>query len=287
MKSILITGAFGQLGIACSKILASKFNIIATGINTDSSNSKLDVSSKKEVEVFLNQHKPDIILNLAAMTDVDGCEHDPERADKINREGVINLCHDFDGHFIQLSTDYVFDGEDGPYLEDDSTNPVSIYGRTKLDAETYLINSKVNHTIIRANVVYSYSPDTKASFLKWVIESLRDSKRINVVSDQWNNPTSVDSLADFIRRIALSKTYGLYHYADEGLMSRYEFAKLIAKSFNLDSDLIKPILTSELSQVASRPLKSGLRTQKVQNELSIVPPSVETSLIHIFNALKL
>ena len=80
--------------------------------------------------------------------------------------------------------------------------------------------------------------------------------------------------------------HGLYHYADEGLMSRYEFAKLIAKTFELDSDLIRPILTSELNQAASRPLKSGLRTQKIQKELSIVPPSVEKSLIQICNSLK-
>ena len=286
MKSILITGAFGQLGIACSNILESTFNIIKTGINANRDDSKLDVSSKKDVEIFLNLHKPDIILNLAALTDVDGCEQDPERADKINREGVMHLCDGFSGHFIQLSTDYVFDGEDGPYLEDDLTNPISIYGKTKLEAETYLINSTVNYTIIRTNVVYSYSNETKASFLKWVVQSLKDSKHINVVSDQWNNPTSAESLAHFIQRIALDGIHGLYHYADEGLMSRYEFAKLIAKTFELDSDLIRPILTSELNQAASRPLKSGLSTQKVQNELSIVPPSVEKSLIQICNSLK-
>jgi dTDP-4-dehydrorhamnose reductase len=105
MKSILITGAFGQLGIACSNILESTFNIIKTGINANRDNSKLDVSSKKDVEIFLDLHKPDIILNLAALTDVDGCEQDPERADKINREGVMHLCDGFSGHFIQLSTD--------------------------------------------------------------------------------------------------------------------------------------------------------------------------------------
>ena len=285
MKSILITGAFGQLGIACSNILEPKFNIIKTGINADSGNDKLDVSSKKDVESFLNHHKPDIILNLAAITNVDGCEHDPEQADRVNREGVIHLCDGFDGHFIQLSTDYVFDGEDGPYLEDDITNPISIYGKTKFEAETYLTNSTVNHTIVRTNVVYSYSLETKASFLKWVVQSLIDSKSINVVSDQWNNPTSADSLAGFIQKIVLSETYGLYHYADQGLMSRYEFAKLIAKIFKLDPDLIKPILTSELCQAASRPLKSGLVTQKIQKELSIVPPTVETSLIQIHDSI--
>ena len=287
MKSILITGAFGQLGLACSSSLQTKFRLIKTGLNVNSVTNKLDISSKKSVESFLGQHSPDIILNLAAMTDVDGCERDPGGANRINFEGVVNLCEGFKGHFIQLSTDYVFNGLKGPYLEEHPTDAICVYGQSKLDAEKFLINSKINHTIIRANVLYSYSPDTKASFLKWVVESLKDSKGINVVRDQWNNPTSTNSLAQFINWVVLSETYGLYHYADTGIMSRFEFAQLIAEVFGLDSDLIKPILTSELDQAASRPLKSGLRTQKIQNQLSIVPPTVQASLIEIYNSLKL
>ena len=286
MNSVLITGAFGQLGLACSNILKSTYNVIKTGLTHVDISNKLDISSTQDVKNFLDKYNPDIILNLAAMTDVDGCEQNSKRANQINYEGVINLCDDFKGHFIQLSTDYVFNGASGPYVEDDPTEAISVYGQSKLDAEQYLMDSKIDYTIIRANVLYSYASDTKASFLKWVVESLKNSKKINVVSDQWSNPTSTNSLAEFIDRVLLSKDYGLYHYADKGVMSRFEFAQLIAKVFGLDSSLINPILSSDLNQVAARPLKSGLSTQKIENELLIQPPSVEASLNNIYNSLK-
>ena len=285
MKRILITGALGQLGEACSNLLDSNFHVIKSGRNSNDTATILDITSKKSVNDFLDQHTPDIILNLAAMTNVDGCEENPEHADNVNHRGVVNLCDDFNGHFIQISTDYVFNGEDGPYSEEDPLDPISAYGKSKLAAEKYLAGNNISHTIIRANVLYSYSHKTKASFLKWVVESLKNSKSINVVNDQWNNPTSTDSLADFINKIALSETFGLYHYADNGIMSRFEFAQLIAKVFGLDSDLIKPILTSELDQIASRPLKSGLSTQKIENELLIQPPNVKESLKSIYDTI--
>jgi len=285
MKRILITGAFGQLGEACSDLLSANFHVIKTGIRADDEGIKLDIASEKSVKDFLDKHTPDIILNLAAMTNVDGCEENPDRAHKVNHDGVVHLCDGFDGHFIQISTDYVFNGKEGPYLEDDPVDPISVYGKSKLAAEKYLLNSNISHTIVRANVLYSYAPATKASFLKWVVESLKDSKAINVVSDQWNNPTSTNSLSDFINKIAWSQTSGLYHYADRGIMSRFEFAKTIASVFDLDSSLIKPVLTSDLNQIAPRPLKSGLRTQKINKELSIYPPEVKESLKSIYNTL--
>ena len=278
MKSILITGAFGQLGLACSSALQTKFRLIKTGLNVNSVTNKLDISSKKSVESFLGQHSPDIILNLAAMTDVDGCERDPEGANRVNFEGVVNLCEGFKGHFIQLSTDYVFNGLKGPYLEEHPTDAICVYGQSKLDAEKFLINSKINHTIIRANVLYSYSPDTKASFLKWVVESLKDSKSINVVRDQWNNPTWTYSITEIINLLIEHEQYGLFHYADKDILNRFQFAQLIAKVFELNDSMISPISTDVLNQQAPRPMKSGLLTKKIESVLEIEPKSVETCL---------
>ena len=160
MNSVLITGAFGQLGLACSNILKSKHSVIKTGLTPVDISNKLDISSTQDVKNFLDKYNPDIILNLAAMTDVDGCEQNSKRANQINCEGVRNLCNGFKGHFIQLSTDYVFNGVSGPYVEDDPTDAISVYGQSKLDAEQYLIDSKIDYTIIRANVLYSYDSDT-------------------------------------------------------------------------------------------------------------------------------
>ena len=230
---------------------------------------------------MLAEIRPDLILNLAAMTNVDGCETNPKMAEAINVGGVKNLCKNFEGHFIQISTDYVFDGTDGPYEEDGETNPISVYGQTKLAADKWLTNNHPKVTIFRANVVYGYTKRTKASFVKWVVDSLSDGKPIRVVDDQWNNPTWTESIATVIKVLIEKEALGLYHYGDKEYMNRYEFAHLIAKVFDLDASLISPISTADLKQPAPRPLKSGLKTEKIESALGIVPNSVETCLQEI------
>ena len=215
------------------------------------------------------------------MTNVDGCETNPKMAEAINVGGVKNLCKIFEGHFIQISTDYVFDGTDGPYAEEDETNPISVYGQTKLAADKWLTNNHPKATIFRANVVYGYTKRTKASFVKWVVDSLLDGKPIRVVDDQWNNPTWTESIATVIKVLIEKEALGLYHYGDKEYMNRYEFAHLIAKVFDLDASLISPISTADLKQPAPRPLKSGLKTEKIESALGIVPNSVETCLQEI------
>jgi dTDP-4-dehydrorhamnose reductase len=114
VKNIIITGGYGQLGVACNKYLKKNFNIVITGRSESDEGVKLDITDKNAVARAYSKFEPDVVLNLAAMTDVDGCEKDKLSAKKINIEGVKNLCQNFTGHFIQLSTDYVFDGLSGP-----------------------------------------------------------------------------------------------------------------------------------------------------------------------------
>tara|TARA_Y100001960_G_scaffold121459_1_gene129747 strand:- start:3441 stop:4304 length:864 start_codon:yes stop_codon:yes gene_type:complete len=281
MKNILITGAYGQLGEACIKNLKLNFNIISAGRHTSDNGVQLDITDAAMTEKVVAETRPDLILNLAAMTNVNGCETDPEMAEAINVDGVKNLCKNFDGHFIQISTDYVFDGTDGPYGEDGETNPISVYGQTKLAADKWLTDNHPKVTIFRANVVYGYTKRTKASFVKWVVDSLSDRKPIRVVDDQWNNPTWTESIATVIKVLIEKEALGLYHYGDKEYMNRYEFAHLIAKVFDLDASLILPISTTDLKQPAPRPLKSGLKTEKIESALGIVPNSVETCLQEI------
>ena len=281
MKNILITGAYGQLGEACIKNLKLNFNIISAGRHTSDNGVQLDITDAAMTEKVVAETRPDLILNLAAMTNVNGCETDPEMAEAINVDGVKNLCKNFDGHFIQISTDYVFDGTDGPYGEDGETNPISVYGQTKLAADKWLTDNHPKVTIFRANVVYGYTKRTKASFVKWVVDSLSDRKPIRVVDDQWNNPTWTESIATVIKVLIEKEALGLYHYGDKEYMNRYEFAHLIAKVFDLDASLILPISTADLKQPAPRPLKSGLKTEKIESALGIVPNSVETCLQEI------
>ena len=281
MKIVFITGAYGQLGETCINYLKSYFNINSAGRHSSDDGIQLDITDSKITEKLVVDIRPDVILNLAAMTNVDGCETDPEMAEAINVDGVKNLCKSFDGHFIQISTDYVFDGVEGPYGEDDGTNPISVYGQTKLAADEWLTENHVKTTILRANVVYGYTKQTKASFVKWVVDSLSDGKPIRVVDDQWNNPTWTHSVASVIKVLIETEAFGLYNYGDKGYMNRFEFAQLIAKVFELDPSLISPISTVELNQPAPRPLKSGLKTEKIESALGIVPKSVETCLQEI------
>ena len=281
MKTLLITGAYGQLGDACVKFLKNNYNITLSGVSPSDGGVHLDIRSKSSIKKVLSDIDPDVILNLAALTDVDGCELDPQQAKDINFSGVKNLCRDFSGHFIQISTDYVFDGKSGPYSEEDEPNPKSVYGKTKLFADNWLLDNYSKSTIIRTNILYSYTKRTKASFLKWVVDSLNDNQNIKVVNDQWNNPTWTESLSSVISKIIDNQAFDLYHYGDRDILNRFDFSILISKVFNLDSSLIMPISSDELNQIAPRPRKSGLITKKIESELGIIPKSVETCLNEI------
>ena len=281
MKTLLITGAYGQLGDACVKFLKNNYNITLSGVSPSDGGVHLDIRSKSSIKKVLSDIDPDVILNLAALTDVDGCELEPEQAKDINVSGVKNLCRDFTGHFIQISTDYVFDGKSGPYSEEDEPNPKSVYGKTKLFADNWLLDNYSKSTIIRTNILYSYTKRTKASFLKWVVDSLNDNQNIKVVNDQWNNPTWTESLSSVISKIIDNQAFDLYHYGDRDILNRFDFSILISKVFNLDSSLIMPISSDELNQIAPRPRKSGLITKKFESELGIIPKSVETCLNEI------
>jgi len=287
LKSVLITGAYGQLGEACVKNLKLNFNLLISGRTAPENGIQLDITDGNSVSRVLVEIDPDVILNLAAMTNVDGCENDPEMARAINVDGVKNLCDGFDGHFIQLSTDYVFDGTGGPYSENDKTNPISVYGKTKLEADEWLSAQHEKTTILRANVLYGYTRRTEASFVKWVVDSLSNDQQIKVVNDQWNNPTWTESLASVIGILIKNEALGLYHYGDKDLLNRYEFAQIIAKVFDLNDSLIMPVSTAELNQPAPRPLKSGLKSENIESALGIVPKSVETCLQEIRKQLSL
>ena len=282
---ILITGAFGQLGHALQSVLSreSNYELICTGrkIKKGQEGIPLDIRNQVALKEIINTTAPDILINLAAMTNVDACELNPKLAGEINVAGLQHICDSFKGKIIHLSTDYVFDGTSGPYKEDDPLNPISIYGKTKLASEHILLEKDIKNLVIRGNVLYDYSPHTSASFLNWVVSSLKDNQEIKVVEDQFNNPTWTRSMSDIIELSIENDLEGIIHWGDSVHISRYEFAKLIAKKFSLNDSLIKPVLTSELNQPARRPLQSGLSTEKLVNMLDIIPPSIDDCLDEI------
>lgn len=284
MINILLTGAYGQVGTALRRIYTNKtnFNLILSSLTVPVGNPgiSLDVRNKVSINEIFKSLDIDIIIHLAAMTNVDECEKYPQKASEININGTRNLCENFNGYFVYASTDYVFDGKNGPYTENNVVKPINIYGSTKLEAEKIVLGKSGDNLIIRSNVIYDYSR-SKANFLNWIIDSLKSKTKINVVNDQYNNPTSADSLALAIYKSIEKNINGVVHWADEELMNRYEFSIRIAKTFGLDESLINPISTNELNQIAKRPLKSGLVSKFLSRKIKIKPLKLDNSLSDI------
>ncbi len=291
-RKILVTGAFGQVGADLVPALLPEYEVLATDLQINPNldytceSATLSITSQIDVRKIINDWKPDIIVNLASLTNVDDCERDKDLAWQINAGGVGNLIEAARGkdiHIIQISTDYVFDGKEGPYLETDQPNPINHYGQSKLDGERLLLNSTLDWTIIRTNVVFGASVHTGASFLKWIVDSLRAGKRINIVDDQWNNPTWTMGLAETIRKFIDDRITGIYNYGGADYLNRLEFAQLIANAYNLNQELLSPIDTAALNQLASRPLKGGLVNNRIETIPGITCYTVDEAIDQIRN----
>ena len=284
----MITGSTGQLGNSLGKVFKSRYDLIPTSRTKPNKNTNyfLDITNSLLVKDMVSAISPDIIINLAALTNVDLCESNPDLAHAINFQGVKNLVNVFKGPIIHLSTDYVFDGKLGQYKENDITNPINVYGLTKYKAEKILLEKSKESLVIRTNVLYDYQSKAKSSFLNWVVDSLKRGEKIKVVDDQFNNPTWTDSISVVIDRAIKADLNGLIHWGDFDWISRYDFANKIADKFNLRSNLIEPIKTEELNQVAPRPLNGGLDTTLAQDLLRLEPPQIVDCLNQIIENLK-
>jgi dTDP-4-dehydrorhamnose reductase len=243
--------------------------------------AKIDISSSKEVKKVIKDFCPDVIINSAAFTNVDGCESEKELSWAINVTGVENIAKygtSCDAHLIHISSDYIFDGESGPYSENEIPNPISHYGKEKLAAENAILSSRVKNTIVRTNVLYGATQFGRPDFVKWVFNSLSEKKEIRIVKDQINNPTYIDDLSSAISKIIEFDKVGIYNVGGAELLSRLDFTYKIADFFKLDKSLITPIITADLNQPAPRPLNSGLINIKAETELNYRPLSIDKTL---------
>ena len=287
----MITGAEGQLGKALQIGLTDKFNILSTTrqptqlAKNQRNVQKLDITDKENISNVLESFKPDIIINCAAYTNVDGSEINKDLAHQVNVEGLRNLIQlsDINTYLIQISSDYVFDGDSGPYSEDEHTFPVNYYGKTKLEAENILRGTQRKWAIFRPNVLYSSDLFSKGNFFAWVYRSLLKKDSISVVTDQISNPTFNLQIVRAIFQCIIMDFEGILHIGSDDYMSRYEFALDIAKVFGFDSALITKIDTDSLTQkvksyIAKRPLHSGLVVSKIEKELNTSSHSTNYNL---------
>ncbi|GAB4183101.1 MAG: dTDP-4-dehydrorhamnose reductase [Calditrichia bacterium] len=285
---VMITGANGQLGQAVFRAVKEKDQFRLCDIHSDfllkgynDYYCNLDITKADELRKLIAEFGPDYIVNCAAFTNVDACETEKELSWNVNVKAVEQLAYlsrIYHYHLIHISTDYVFDGLEGPYSENDRPNPISFYGKEKLASENAVLNEAEAYTIIRTNVLFDYYPGIGDNFFTWLIKKLFKGEAVRIVSDQFNNPNYAYDLAKMIYYIMERGVQGVYHCGGEEYMSRYELAIKAAEWLDLDKSLITPVLTSEFKQAAKRPLRGGLKIDKAKRDLGYRPTSLHTSL---------
>ena len=282
---LLITGAIGLYGSKLAKMALEKnidvYSCDVQEMPVCGNFVKFDVSNKKLVDQAFTQVKPDVVVHAATLTDVDKCELNKELAWKINVEGTRNIVEaakNAGSFLIYISTDYVFNGEKGNYTELDRPDPINYYGVTKLAAEE-LVKAQDEYLIGRPSVIYGSTPAAgKVNFSLWLIETLRKGEHVKIVTDQWNTPTLNTNLADMTLEAAELRLTGTFHLCGATRVSRFEFAQLIAETFDLDKSLIDPALSSQFKWPAKRPMDSSLDTSKAQQTLKNKPLEIHEAL---------
>lgn len=272
---ILITGSKGQLGnelVRCLMTMRAEIGAIPNdymGAKVDSADADaLDISDIQAVEAWFESHDAyDLVINCAAMTNVDGCEQKKEAAFAVNAQGPANLaklCANSGAKLVHVSTDYVFPGnEPGDRTESDPVDPLSEYGRSKLAGEQEVANACPRHFIVRTAWLYGY---IGSNFVKTMLRLAQNHDCVTVVDDQFGNPTSANDLAYEILQIALTENYGVYHCTNNGTCSWADFAAAIMSGAKLNCEVV-PVTSAEYKAAnpasANRPAFSSLKNERL------------------------
>lgn len=260
---VLVSGGKGLLGRNILPVLAERFDIAVYDID------EWDITCASAGSELMKRHKPDVVLNLAAMTDVDGCEDKPLLAEKINTVAagtVAGLCADTGARLIHMSTDYVFDGKKGvPYREDDIPGPVSVYGQTKLDGERMVFEKLSSATVVRTQWLYGKGG---SNFVDTITQIARQQGSVGVVDDQRGSPTYAKDLAIPMTAIIEKGLTGIFHITNSGYCSWYEFAKAIFSCQGMDVQ-VNPITSGQLGRRAARPAYGVLDISKIERVCGI------------------
>ena len=288
---ILLTGSNGLLGQKLVKLLSAMkgVELLATskGQNRITNQSSyeyqnLDITNREGILSLFNQFKPTVVINTAAMTDVDACESNKEWCWDLNVNAVkylIEASEKQNTHLIHLSTDFVFDGENGPYKEEDEPNPLSYYGKSKYEAEKLLQQSSIKWSIVRTIIVYGVAEEmSRSNIVLWAKEALEKGNPLTIVNDQFRAPTLAEDLAMGCWLVAEKGAKGIYHISGKDIMSIIELVYRVADFYGYDKSIVSPITTLSLNQAAKRPPKTGFILDKSINDLGYSPCSFEEGL---------
>jgi dTDP-4-dehydrorhamnose reductase len=285
VKKILIIGVSGLLGNKVYNLAKNDYQVFGT-YNTHKPSMEnvyqLDVTKRADVFKLIGNIKPDFIIDTHALHNVDYCELHPEEAWLVNVEGTKNVaeaCKTFGCKYVFISTDYVFDGKKAtPYTEKDKPNPLNYYAKTKLIAEEAIKILTTDYIIARTAVLFGVGGLGKEPFALWLVKKLKNGEEVKAVIDQYNNPTLVDNLAEMLLTLCEKDKVGLFHISGKTNLNRYEFSIKIAETFGLNKELIRPITTPELNQVAPRPRKVALDVSKVERATKLKALTIDEAL---------
>ena len=273
---ILITGANGQLGRELQNQLKGQ-EFLAVDVN------EMDILNQKQVFEVIGSYKPDALIHCAAYTNVDGAESDVEMAYKVNAVGTQNVaaaCLKYDSKLVYISTDYVFDGKLGrPYTEFDTTNPQSVYGKSKLAGELLAKHILNRVYIVRTSWLYGDGNN----FVRTMLRLGCEKSEISIVSDQHGCPTNTTDLAQAVLNLIQTESYGVYHAANTGVTTWCEFARKIFELSNNKTICVRTQTTAELGRPAPRPLYSPLEGQLLELVLGEKMRPWETALLEYLN----
>ncbi len=301
LKKILVTGSNGLLGQKIIYKLRQRKDVQAIATSKGENRllvkdgyiyESLDITSEKEVEAVFSKHRPDVVINTAAMTNVDACEDKKEECYKLNTESVEIMVAAMEkiipgSQFIHLSTDFIFDGKKGPYTEEDIPNPLSYYGISKFESETVVTESKLNWAIARTIIVYGIVDNmSRSNIVLWAKDALSKGQKINVVDDQFRSPTLAEDLADGCIAIADKRANGIFNLSGPDPMSILDLVYKVADFWKLDKSVINPIKSDTLNQPAKRPPRTGFIIEKAKKELNYAPHSFEAGLRILDEQLK-
>jgi dTDP-4-dehydrorhamnose reductase len=274
---VLVTGANGLLGRKLTSLIQQENNAELLA----APRSVLDVTNPEQTRSIIKKFNPDVIINAAAMTQVDLCEQQRDECWTQNVNSVKNLvdtCTENDIYLVHVSTDFIFSGKEGPLDESAVPSPVNFYGESKLEGEKVVLNSKCKASIIRTVLVYGVTSDmSRSNIVLWVKKSLEENKPIKVVTDQFRTPTLAEDLAMGCWLAAKKRATGIFHVSGFEMMSPFDMAIKTADFFGLDKSLISP--ATNFIQPAKRPAKTGFVIDKARKELGYNPHSFDEGLM--------